>query len=83
MWHVCRRSKDEESIHHPVDGKEWKELDEKYPDFACEPRNVRLGLAADGFNLFWNTSLSYSMWLVVMTAYNLPPWYAPRTRTRC
>ena len=52
----------------------WKELDEKHPNFAQEPRNVRLGLAADGFNPFGNMSLSYSMWPVVMTTYNLPPW---------
>nr|GEX21564.1 hypothetical protein [Tanacetum cinerariifolium] len=39
-----------------------------------EPRNVRLGLAADGFNLFGNLSQSYSMWPVIITTYNLPPW---------
>ena len=59
---------------HLVDGKEWKEFDEKHPDFAQEPRNVRLALATDGFNLFSNISLSYSMWPMVVTAYNLPPW---------
>ncbi|GJR88451.1 hypothetical protein Tco_0212462 [Tanacetum coccineum] len=32
---------------HPVDGRAWKDFDTKYPDFAAEPRNVRLGLAAD------------------------------------
>ena len=35
---------------------------------------MQLRLAADGFNPFGIMSLSYSMWLVVMTAYNLPPW---------
>nr|GEX32232.1 hypothetical protein [Tanacetum cinerariifolium] len=39
-----------------------------------EPRNVRLGLAADGFNPFGNLSQSYSMWPVILTTYNLPPW---------
>ncbi|GKA10964.1 CACTA transposable element [Tanacetum coccineum] len=39
-----------------------------------EPRNVRLGLAADGFNPFGNLSHSYSMWPVILTTYNLPPW---------
>ena len=59
-------------MHYLVDGKEWKELDEKYPDFARELRNVRLGLAADDFNPFGNISRSYSIWLMVMIAYNLP-----------
>ena len=49
-------------------------FDEKHLDFAREPRNVRLGLVADGFNPLGNMSLSSSMWPVVMTAYNLPPW---------
>ncbi|GKA92067.1 hypothetical protein Tco_0813992, partial [Tanacetum coccineum] len=42
--------------------------------FAKEPRNVRLGLAADGFNPFGNLSQAYSMWPVILTTYNLPPW---------
>nr|GEV93511.1 hypothetical protein [Tanacetum cinerariifolium] len=46
--------------------------------FTCfkvkEPRNVRLGLAVDGFNPFGNLSLAYSMCLVILTTYNLPPW---------
>ncbi|GJT88888.1 RNA-directed DNA polymerase, eukaryota [Tanacetum coccineum] len=32
-------------MQHPVDGRAWKNFDTKYPDFAAEPRNVRLGLA--------------------------------------
>ncbi|GKF37862.1 hypothetical protein Tco_0114620 [Tanacetum coccineum] len=45
-----------------------------YPNFAKEPRNVRLGLAADGFNPFGNLSQAYSMWPVILTTYNLPSW---------
>ncbi|GKC54265.1 hypothetical protein Tco_1077010 [Tanacetum coccineum] len=58
----------------PVDGKAWKDFDTKYPDFVAEPRNVRLELAADGFNLFGNLSQSYNMWLLILTTYNLPSW---------
>ena len=58
VWHVCGRSKDEDLMHHLVNGKEWEEFDEKHPDFASEPRNVSLGLTADGFNPFRNMSLS-------------------------
>ncbi|GJS26577.1 zinc finger, PHD-type containing protein [Tanacetum coccineum] len=39
-----------------------------------EPRNVRLGLAADGFNPFGNLNQAYNMWPVILTTYNLPPW---------
>ena len=46
----------------------------KFPHFVVDSRNVRLGLASDGFNPFGNMSQSYSMWPVVLLAYNLPPW---------
>jgi hypothetical protein len=35
---------------------------------------VRLGLSSNGFNPFGNMSTSYSMWLVIHVAYNLPLW---------
>ncbi|XP_026384874.1 uncharacterized protein LOC113280469 [Papaver somniferum] len=40
----------EESIihmRHPVDSSSWKSIDRKWPEFAIEKRNVRLGLATD------------------------------------
>ncbi|GJR79149.1 reverse transcriptase domain-containing protein [Tanacetum coccineum] len=61
-------------MQYSVDGRAWKNFDIKYPDFLKEPRNVRLGLAADGFNPFDNPSQAYSMWPVILTTYNLPPW---------
>ena len=73
IWHITGRS-EEGTLRHPVDGSSWKEFDIKYPDFSSEPRNVRLGLAADGFNPFGNMSSAHSTWPVVLTTYNLPPW---------
>nr|GEX91308.1 hypothetical protein [Tanacetum cinerariifolium] len=61
-------------MQHPVDGRAWKNFDTKYPNFAKEPRNVPLRLAADGFNSFSNLSQAYSMWPVILTTYNLPSW---------
>ena len=72
-WHSIGRSKDEGLIRYHVDGQAWKHFDTKYPDFAIEPRNVRLGLATDRFNPFGNMSLSSSMWPIVLTTYNLSP----------
>ncbi|XP_060970010.1 uncharacterized protein LOC133037176 [Cannabis sativa] len=77
---VCRTSRwvtsenDDGVLRHPVDGLASKDFDAKHPEFARDPRNVRLGLAADGFNPFGNMSLAYSMWPVVLANYNLPPW---------
>lgn len=46
-WHVNGRSREEGVLQDPVDGEAWKAFDRRYPDFASEVRNVRLGLAAD------------------------------------
>jgi len=45
----------------------------KYPNFAAEPRNVRLGLCADGFTPFSISGRSYFVWPIIVTPYNLPP----------
>ncbi|GJX87173.1 hypothetical protein Tco_0339187 [Tanacetum coccineum] len=74
IWHATGKCTEPDKMQHPVDGRAWKNFDTKYPDFAKEPRNVRLGLAADGFNPFGNLSQAYSMWPVILTTYNLPPW---------
>ncbi|XP_071728157.1 uncharacterized protein [Rutidosis leptorrhynchoides] len=73
-WHATGECKEEGKMRLLVDARAWKEIDERYPDFAQEPRNVRLGLAADGFNPFGNLSSAYSMWPVILTTYNTPPW---------
>ncbi|GJY45061.1 hypothetical protein Tco_0433274 [Tanacetum coccineum] len=64
-WHATGKCTEPGKMQHPVDGRAWKDFDTKYLDFAAEPRNVRLGLAADGFNPFGNLSQSYNMWPVL------------------
>nr|GFA73420.1 hypothetical protein [Tanacetum cinerariifolium] len=73
-WHATGKCIEPGKMHHLVDGRTWKNFDTKYPNFAKEPRNVRLGLAADGFNPFGNLNQAYNMWSVILTTYNLPPW---------
>ena len=72
-WYVTGKSIKPGVMRHPVDGDAWQEFDRWYPSFAVDPRNVRVGLAADGFNPFGNMAIPYSMWSVVLTTYNLPP----------
>ena len=72
-WYKDKRV-DDEILRHPADNDEWKEFDAQHPEFALEPRNVRLGLAVDGFNPFGNMNNSYSLWPVILIPYNLPPW---------
>ena len=46
---------------HPADGEAWQDLHTEYPDFVEEARNLRLGLATDGFNPFGNFNTKYNM----------------------
>lgn len=48
-WHVLNVSRDS-VMRIPADAKAWKHVDSTFPDFAAEPRNLRLGLASDGFS---------------------------------
>ncbi|CAK8538606.1 unnamed protein product [Lathyrus sativus] len=73
-WYDEERSKDGK-LRHPADAEAWKEFDKCHSEFADEPRNIRLGLASDGFNLFRTMNLSYSTWPVVLIPYNFPPWW--------
>ncbi|XP_051127992.1 uncharacterized protein LOC127249292 [Andrographis paniculata] len=72
-WHAEGRVNDG-LLHHPADSAAWKNFNRRHPSFASDIRNVRLGLATDGFNPFGNMSVSYNIWPVVLVIYNLPPW---------
>ncbi|XP_077237173.1 uncharacterized protein LOC143878834 [Tasmannia lanceolata] len=72
-WHDDKRTNDG-IFRHPADSPAWQDLDSRYPNFSSDPRNVRLGLASDGFNPFRTMSIAHSTWPVVLIPYNLPPW---------
>ncbi|CAM8996507.1 unnamed protein product [Rhodiola kirilowii] len=72
-WHASRIVDDPEYIRHPADCESWQLFDKEYPEFSSEIRNVRLGLATDGFNPFGSSGLSHSTWPVIVIPYNLPP----------
>jgi hypothetical protein len=61
-------------LSHPVDDEAWKQFNKSWQKFAEGARNLRLGLATDGFNPFDNMIKSYSMWPVFVVSYNMPPW---------
>nr|KYP33554.1 hypothetical protein KK1_045586 [Cajanus cajan] len=60
-WHHTHQ-REPSSLSHPSDAEAWRHFDETWPDFAQEPRNVRLGLCADGFAPFDKTGRTYSCW---------------------
>lgn len=61
-------------MRHPADSHAWKCFDESFPDYESDPRNIRLGLASDGFNPLRIMHISHSTWPVILIPYNLPPW---------
>ncbi|KAG8365839.1 hypothetical protein BUALT_Bualt17G0013600 [Buddleja alternifolia] len=73
-WHKDKRKDEVGTMRHPADSPAWKHFDDQYPHFSQDPRNVKLGLATDGFTPWSNLGNSYSMWPVILVAYNLPPY---------
>ncbi|XP_059285604.1 uncharacterized protein LOC132039075 [Lycium ferocissimum] len=58
---------------HPSDREAWKHFDRTYPNLASEPRNIHLGLCADGFTPYSVSAAPYSCWPIFLTPYNLLP----------
>ncbi|GJR76560.1 putative transposon, En/Spm-like protein [Tanacetum coccineum] len=71
-WHATRRITDG-VLRHPADSQAWRTIDEKFPKIAKDPRNLRLGISADGVDVNSGTR-HHSVWPVLSVIYNLPPW---------
>ncbi|XP_074355916.1 uncharacterized protein LOC141695577 [Apium graveolens] len=72
-WHHTERVKDTK-IRHLTGSKTWKGVDEKWPKFASDSRNLQIALSSDGFNHFHGKGTDHSSWPVLLSIYNLPPW---------
>jgi len=64
-WHSNGRKYDG-LLRHAADSPQWKKIDILYPEFGSDPRNLRLGLATDGMNLYGNLSSKHSSWPVLL-----------------
>ncbi|CAA7027683.1 unnamed protein product [Microthlaspi erraticum] len=71
-WPYSNNSEDG-TMRHPVDSITWAQVNDNWPVFAAEPRNLRLGLSTDGMNPFSIQNTKYSTWPVLLVNYNLPP----------
>jgi hypothetical protein len=74
-WHKkgIHDTEDVDIMSHLADAEAWHALDHFDPEFAWDPRSVRLGLSKDGFQPYNSDSTAYFCWLVFMMPYNLPP----------
>ena len=59
-WHF-ENQRNDGVITHPSHDEAWRHFDQTHPDFASDPRNIRLGLYADGLtpNNQFSKSCSY------------------------
>lgn len=56
-----------------MDSLPWVQVNAKLPQFATDPRNLRLGISTDGMNTFSIQNTKYSIWPVLLVNYNMPP----------
>ena len=58
----------------PADGFAFRDMEEKWPHFKEEPRNVRISFAEDGVNSYEEKRSIYSVWPIFIINNNIPPW---------
>jgi len=71
-WHFSNGSEDG-IMRHPVDFVTWARVNNKWPEFDADPRNLRLGLSTDGMNPFSMQNTKYTTWPVLLVNYNMAP----------
>ena len=72
-YHARNRSQDD-VIRMTVDGTAFRDMEEKWPHFKEEPRNLRISLVADGINPFAQMKSIYMVWPIFVINNNIPPW---------
>jgi len=71
---ACKWKKCYGLLRHVADSPQWKKINSLYPEFGSDPRNLKLGLAIDGMNLYGNLSSKHSSWSILLIIYNFPYW---------
>ncbi|GKA77760.1 putative reverse transcriptase domain-containing protein [Tanacetum coccineum] len=56
-------------LRHPTDSQAWRTIDEKFPEIAKDPRNLQLGISADGVDVNSGTR-HHSVWPVLSVIKN-------------
>jgi hypothetical protein len=72
-WHKEGVRENDQVMVHPSYSEAWQALDDFDLYFTRDARNVRIGLATDGFSPYNMRALSYSCWPIFAIPYNLPP----------
>lgn len=73
VWHVENKSIDG-LVRHVPNKKARAHIDASWPNFASEPRNVRLRLVVDGVNPYGEKRYSWPTLPILLLNYNPRPW---------
>jgi len=79
-WHSEGRKKIQGLLKHPADAAQWGNIDNHFPWFGDDCRNIRFAMSTDGVNPFGNQSSTHSTWPVVLSILNLPPWLCKKRK---
>jgi hypothetical protein len=72
-WHKEGLRENDQVMVHPSDSEAWKTLDNFDPDFTRDARNVRIGLATNGFTPYNSSAASTHVgpYLLFRTTFHL------------
>ena len=74
MDYHARNISQDDIIRIPAYGSAFRDMEEKWPHFKEEPRNLRISLAADGVNPFADMRSVYTVWPIFVINNNIPSW---------
>ncbi|RVW76434.1 hypothetical protein CK203_056883 [Vitis vinifera] len=72
-WHAKGRENNGK-LRHPVDSPTWQLVNQMWPEFISDCRNLRLFISANGINPHSSMISRHSCWPVLTITYNLLPW---------
>ena len=81
-WHSRNKSQDRK-MQSIVDSKQWRFIEENFPSFSRNSRNIRMGLALDGGNPHSLQSSKHFVWPMMIVLYNLPPYLLTKSFFIC
>ena len=74
MDYHARNISQDDVIRMPTDSSAFRDMEEKWPHFKEEPRNLRIYLTSDGVNPFAQMRSIYTVWPIIVINNNIPPW---------
>jgi hypothetical protein len=77
VWHRDNKNTDG-LVRHVANNEAWAHIDALWLEFATKPHNVRLWLVADGVIPYGEKNSSWSTWPILLSIYNLPPWFVTK-----